>query len=112
MLANCAVALLGFWRLGWLADRRNLRYVRWLSGHWRLRGAGVNIAATLQPGSRIVGRLIWLPFATELGSRHVLLWGRGPMQAAERTLRIRLRAQSEPRSDSQSGFGEHSDAAR
>lgn len=97
--ATCALALMSFWRMGWLGGRRVLHKALWTSaGNWRLfDGAGASWPATLNASSQVLGTLLWLRFATERGARQMLLLGSDLPPDTRRRLIARLRLQAAER---------------
>lgn len=92
-LLGLACAALAFWRVGWLGGARTVLRASWTDARtWRLHArGGVQLAATLRPESRVVGKLIWLRFQSDGGQRQLLLWGGALRPDARRRLTARLR---------------------
>ncbi len=95
-VTTCVLAGVSFWRIGWLGGKRVLHTALWAGdGGWLLVDrAGASWSATLDPGSQVLGRLIWLRFASERGSRQMLLWGSDLNVDTRRRLVARLRLSS------------------
>jgi len=94
--ATCAVAMISFWRIGWLGGKRVLHKALWMSdGNWRLVDrAGASWPATLHASSQVLGTLLWLRFVSERGPREMLLLGSDLPPDTRRRLIARLRLQA------------------
>ena len=107
-VASCALAVLSFWRIGWLGGARALDKALWTQeGEWHMFDRkGGSWSATLHPGSQVMGALLWLRFTSARGPRELLLLGQALTPETRRRLVSRLRLQADTRLGTEKGKGD------